>query len=362
MNITKCGLLKASTIAIALLGSTAIVTTVAAPDFAYAKQGNGNGNGGGNGNGNGGGNGNGNGGGNGNGNGGGNGNGAKGSGGDHSAVGKGASGSKAGKSGAGNTKSRSAGVGQKKGGGFSLKNLFSGKKKARKTETAAMGANKTHGARKSKAPKSAAQTVIVDESKRPVSRAKGNRMATLLGAHPSELGALNAANASPTALANAAPNSRVGRIAIYRDTVLAGEPLREDLVEQLEVLAGLEPPERPLQDIEDDLETALSEVQENRDKVQELEQALADAGGTDPDIEAQLEEAQAALDASVDEAQDLDDERQAAINYNDAVEEVEELTELVEEQDLAEREALEAAANKPVTDAVEEQVKALLGL
>ncbi|WP_299085917.1 hypothetical protein, partial [uncultured Ruegeria sp.] len=61
MNITKCRLLKASTIAIALLGSTAIVTTVTAPDFAYAKQGNGNG--GGNGNGNGGGNGNGNGGG-----------------------------------------------------------------------------------------------------------------------------------------------------------------------------------------------------------------------------------------------------------------------------------------------------------
>jgi chromosome segregation ATPase len=187
-------------------------------------------------------------------------------------------------------------------------------------------------------------------------------MAALLGAHPSELGALNAANASPTALANAAPNSRVGRIATYRDTVLAGEPLREELEEQLEFLEGLEEPDRTVQEIDDDLEVALGEVQTNRDTVAELEQALEDAGGSDPDIEAQLEEAQAELDASIDEAQTLNDERQAAIEYNEAVEEVEELTELVEEQDLAEREALEAAANKPVTDAVEEQVKALLGL
>jgi ABC-type transporter Mla subunit MlaD len=144
--------------------------------------------------------------------------------------------------------------------------------------------------------------------------------------------------------------------------VLAGEPLREDLVEQLEVLAGLEQPDRTLQEIEDDLEAALGEVQTNRGTVDELEQALEDAGGTDPDIEAQLEEAQAALGASIDDARSLSDERQAAIDYNEAVEEAEELNELVEAQDLAEREALEAAANKPVTDAVEAQVKSLLGL
>ncbi|WP_300072543.1 hypothetical protein [uncultured Ruegeria sp.] len=347
MNITKCRLLKASTIAIALLGSTAIVTTVTAPDFAYAKQGNGNG----------GGNGNGNGGGNGNGNGGGNSNGAKGNGGDHGAAAKGGGGSKVGKSGSQKTKSRSAGAGQKKGGGFSLKDLFSGNSKARKTGSPRTTAVTTQGAQKP-----THQTAIVEESKRPVSRAKGNRMAALLGAHPSELGALNAANASPTALANASPNSRVGRIATYRDTVLAGEPLREDLVEQLEVLAGLEQPDRTVQEIEDDLEAALGEVQTNRDTVDELAQALEDAGGTDPDIEAQLEDAQAALGASIDDARSLSDERQAAIDYNEAVEEAEELNELVEAQDLAEREALEAAANKPVTDAVEAQVKSLLGL
>ena len=41
-----------------------------------------------------------------------------------------------------------------------------------------------------------------------------------MDATPSELGALNAAHASPQALAHASPNSRVGRIAAYRDAVL----------------------------------------------------------------------------------------------------------------------------------------------
>ena len=47
-------------------------------------------------------------------------------------------------------------------------------------------------------------------------RPKGNKLATALGVHPSELGALNALNASPNAFANASPTSRVGRIAAYR--------------------------------------------------------------------------------------------------------------------------------------------------
>ena len=187
-------------------------------------------------------------------------------------------------------------------------------------------------------------------------------MAALLGAHPSELGALNAANASATALENAAPNSRVGRIANYRDTVLAGEPLREELEEQLEELAGLEPPERTVPEIEEDLEAALGEVQENQERVEDLEQALEDAGGTDPEIEEQLDEARADLDSSIEAAQELNDERQAAVEYEEATEQVQELADQVEEQELTEREALEAAANKPVTDAVEHEVKVLLGL
>lgn len=42
-------------------------------------------------------------------------------------------------------------------------------------------------------------------------------------ASTSDLGRLNAAHASETAMANAAPNSAVGEVAAYRDAVLAGE-------------------------------------------------------------------------------------------------------------------------------------------
>lgn len=354
MKTTSLRMLRASTLAIALLGSTAIVATVAVPDVAFAKEGKGNGNGGGNGKG-----------------------GDKGNGGgkgdrsDHSSAGnkggkKGADKSRAnrsaGKSSFGNSKSKPTRSASGKGSRFSLKDIFSGNGKSKAGAASKKGSATSGGQQKPKTYKKPSKSVIVEESIRPAVRTKGNKMATLLGAHPSELGALNAANASVTALENAAPNSRVGRIASYRDTVLAGEPLREELSEQLEELAGLEPPERTVPEIEEDLQAALDDVQENQEKVEDLEQALEEAGGTDSEIEKELEEARADLDSSVEEAQDLNDERQAAVDYEEATEQVQELADLVEEQELTEREALEAAANKPVTDAVEAEVKALLGL
>ncbi|NOD84256.1 hypothetical protein GS611_08375 [Ruegeria sp. HKCCD6119] len=187
-------------------------------------------------------------------------------------------------------------------------------------------------------------------------------MASLLGAHPSELGALNAANASETALLNAAPNSRVGRIATYRETVLAGDDLRAALEEQQDLLDGMTPPDRSVSEIEQDLEAAQTDVQEKQDRVTELEEALEDAGGTDPDIEAALEEANNDLQDAIDTAESLETEKQDAVEYEEAVAEVEDLTEAVEDQGLTEREALENAANKPVTDEVEAAVKSLLGL
>ncbi len=53
------------------------------------------------------------------------------------------------------------------------------------------------------------------------SNASGNAHPDNHGAVASSLGALNAAHASSTALANAAPNSRVGRIATYRNASAA---------------------------------------------------------------------------------------------------------------------------------------------
>lgn len=47
------------------------------------------------------------------------------------------------------------------------------------------------------------------------------------GSDASSLGALNAAHASENALAHANPNSRVGKIAAYRDAVLAAQAAAE---------------------------------------------------------------------------------------------------------------------------------------
>jgi len=51
------------------------------------------------------------------------------------------------------------------------------------------------------------------------------------GAEASSLGALNAAHASDTALANASPNSRVGKIAAYKDAELAAQAAAEAATE-----------------------------------------------------------------------------------------------------------------------------------
>lgn len=328
-------LLKASAIAIALLGSAAIVGAIAFPDAAYAKGGNGNGNG--------------NGGGNGGGKGGGNDGGEKSKGnGSGASKGKGhkAVGKSAGKS-SGSSKNRTKSSKKNK---FSLKNLLGGNRASSKTK------------KPTRTARSSQEKTLVTTSVRPTQRPKKSKISDLLGVHPSELGALNAANASEAALNNAAPNSRVGRIATYRDTVLAGEEIRTELEEKQAVLDGLTPPDRPISEIDEDLAASLTDVEEKQTRVTELEQELADAGGTDADIEAELADANAELQESIDTADDLSAERDAAVEYDETVTEVEELTDAVENQDLTEREALEAAANKPVTDEVEDAVKALLGL
>ena len=184
-----------------------------------------------------------------------------------------------------------------KGKSFSLKDLFSGKK-SKKTQT------KTAPAAHTKKPK-----VQIEETELTESRKKGNKLAAALGVHPSELGALNAANASETALENAAPNSRVGRIANYRDTVLAGASIRAELAEKQELLDEMNPPDRSSEELNDDLEDALANVQEKQDIVDDLEQQLADAGGTDPDIEDALQAANDDLQASKDTADNLNAEK-----------------------------------------------------
>ena len=194
------------------------------------------------------------------------------------------------------------------------------------------------------------------------SKVKKKSVAGELGLSPSDLGALNAAHANPNALKHAAPNSRVGRIAAYRDAVLAGEALQAELGAKQAELDGMTPPARPSAEVDVDLALASQTTAEKADAVADLEQALADAGGVDAGIEAELATARDELvTAQADEAA-LQTEHDDALAYETLEAEVDGLTLQVADQPALERSLLEAAANKPVTDAVEAAVKQLLGL
>lgn len=303
MQTTTIQFLKACSLSVALLGSVAVVAAISLPDEAYANNGNGKGNGGGNGN------------------------------------------------GGGSSKGSDNGAG--KGGGNGGGSAKSGK-----------GAGKDGKAAESKKVRTSNATAPEVEGVGDAKAAKIKpKEADSDGvAHPSELGALNAAHANARALENAAPNSRVGRIAAYRDAVLAGQELTADLEEKVTLLGTLTPPDRSLLEIDADLALANADLLAKTTEVGALQDELAAAGGIDPAIEAQLDIAIDQAAAAGLLAAELKAEQTAAVEYTTLTDEVADLTQKVADQPLLERTTLEAAANKPVTDDVEATVKALLGL
>lgn len=195
---------------------------------------------------------------------------------------------------------------------------------------------------------------------------KKKDLAEELGVHPSELGALNAAHANANAFKNASPNSRVGRIAAYRDAVLAGEQLAEDLALAEAELAALPVPGRPSTEVKTELDLAAGETATAEGIVGDLEDALAAADPADTDLVASIEADLAAArdDLAAAEATEdaLQEEYDAALAYEEAAADVADLTQKVEDQPELETSLLEAAANKEVTPEVEAAVKKLLGL
>lgn len=179
------------------------------------------------------------------------------------------------------------------------------------------------------------------------------------------LGALNAAHASPQAFANASPNSRVGRIAAYRDAVLAGDALADDLEGARALLDVLPEPTdpAPLFDAKADAEADLTARQL---ELAALEQALADAGGADETIEAAIADASAALDQATADLAAMQAEIDAALAdraaYDAAAAAVAEAEAALDAQRQAQDDALLAAANKDVTDDVIVELHRLLGL
>jgi hypothetical protein len=192
--------------------------------------------------------------------------------------------------------------------------------------------------------------------------AKTRRLADELGVSASELGALNAAHANANAFKHASPNSRVGKIGLYRDAVLTGRDLEADLEEKTALLKTMTAPDRAPAAIEPDLAAAVDDVAQKSDEVARLEAELAGAGGTDPALEAELAAARAELSDAEAAAQALQDELAEAEAYAALEAEVADLEARVAAQPDLERALLENAANKPVTDAVEAAVKNLLGL
>lgn len=329
-------LLKVSTLSVALLGTVAVAAVLVAPDFAYAGKGNDNGGGKGGGNGaksdNG------------------KGGGKGGSAGQASGAKAKAGGSSKGKTAKGNSR-------QSK---FSVENLFGLKSNthAKRTSTT----TKKVSAGQSAKPLKAATSRAPKMTETPAAKPKGNRLAAALGVHPSELGALNAANASPQALANASPNSRVGKLAIYAEEVRATAALQDELDLAQAELDLLEAPTRSLEEIDGAIEAATQDRSALEAELASLNQALSDAGGADPEIESEIARVEGELGTANTTLVDLEQERLDGEAYFTAAEEVERLQEELDGQTAEQRAALEAAANKEVTDDIELAVQHMLGL
>jgi hypothetical protein len=110
------------------------------------------------------------------------------------------------------------------------------------------------------------------------------------GSTASKLGALNAAHASDTALANASPNSRVGKIAAYREAELAAKAAAADAAAADQAVA----------DAQAALDAAVA-ANADDDPLNDVDQATID--GLTQDV-ADAEAAAATADADAQAAQD----------------------------------------------------------
>jgi hypothetical protein len=139
------------------------------------------------------------------------------------------------------------------------------------------------------------------------------------GAEASSLGALNAAHASETALANASPNSRVGKIAAYKDAELAAKAAAADAAaadqavadaqEALDAALAANADEDPLNDVD-------------QETIDGLAQDVADAEAAAATADADALAAQDAADAALVDAANkdiTDDDGNVFADVRDAV-------------------------------------------
>jgi hypothetical protein len=153
-------------------------------------------------------------------------------------------------------------------------------------------------------------------------------------ASPSNLGALNAAPASPQALAHANPNSREGMIAAYQQAAIAAKATDQAVVT---AQANLAAANQAVADAQNALTAAQAALAANVDPAQAAS------------LTAAVNTAQANLDAA---NQTAATDAQALANAQAAA----------ATADATRDQALAAAANKPVTDRVIDAVNSLLGI
>jgi hypothetical protein len=175
------------------------------------------------------------------------------------------------------------------------------------------------------------------------------------GNSAADLGALNAAHASANALLHANPNSRVGRIAIFRDAVLETGVMQQERDDAQAALDLLPVPARPSSEVQAELD--LAEI-----ALGDADLLVADLADNDPFDQAAYDQAVQDQGDIQDNIGDLEGELLANKTYDDAAAALAELEENLLDRPAVERELLEAAANKPVTDAVELAVEEMLGL
>ncbi|HMO06812.1 MAG TPA: hypothetical protein PKD10_04075 [Paracoccaceae bacterium] len=149
------------------------------------------------------------------------------------------------------------------------------------------------------------------------------------GALASELKGLNAAHASPQALANASPNSQVGRIATYRDAVLGTRSATGDIADAQTVLAAAR-----------DALSAYDGSYDGRTRA-EIEADIARLDPESPDYDAEFagsfEDPEAALSG-------LQDDLAAAVAHEDGREELAGAVTAAEDDLAAAEQAAEDAA------------------
>ncbi len=166
------------------------------------------------------------------------------------------------------------------------------------------------------------------------------------GAPAARMGALNAAHASEEAFANAAPDSQVGRIAAYRDAVLAGEETAAELAETEALLSALDDPEASILTILEGGEIGSPELEAKVREVAELRDAVADGEATQEELNTALAE----LETLYDEV------------YAETVARQETLSATLEDSAAEAQRLLEDAANKPLDAEVVAEVNTLLDL